>query len=332
MCLLTSATSIVYWSCTSSGSPLLCGTFWRLLLGRSTPLSLKSAELFLNPATSTRGSSLTTYSGILNFNYTLQILCTFVIQTSLLLSVDWSELNPSSKRFGTFLARSHFRLGSSVPVVTKSLRLLLVVGGVSLLILIIFGADPGSDVAGGHWVVGSLISQTIPNAAPTLLASHVVVSGTEIFFVEHLIFRIFSKYFLVALYATGHVGFHPTWSHPIRKTLSFLKFSNSTGVCVIPARLTNCSVTGAKTGAAITSFVGSTYRNKLNIGYIIVYSKLCFLVPFLSRHGLQDLPDCLQFLLLLKIKAAKLFLRYQHYCCHRYPPPIIDMLNNDGKS
>lgn len=266
MCLLTSATSTVFWSCTSSGSPLLCGTFWRLLFGRSRPLSLKSAELFINPATSTRGSSITTYSGILNFNYTLQILCTCVIQTSLLLSVDWSgttELNPSSKRFGTFLARSHFRLGSSVPLVTRSLRLLLVVGGVSLLILLIFGADPGSDIAGGHWVVRSLISQTIPNAAPTQLASHVVVSGTEIFFAEHLIFLIFSKYFLVALYAIGHVGFHPTWSHPIRKFLSFLKFSNKTGVCVMPVRLTNRSVTGAKTGkttASITSFVCSTYR------------------------------------------------------------------------
>jgi hypothetical protein len=206
-----------------------------------------------------------------------------VIQTLLLLSVDWSEtteLNPSSKCFGTFFGRSDFRLGSSVPVVTKSLRLLLVVGSVSMLILLIFGANPGSDVAGGHWVVGSLISQTIPNATPTQLASHVAVSGTAIFFAEHLIFLIFSKYFLVALYAIGHVGFHPAWFHPIRKFLSFWKFSNSTGVCVIPVRLTNCSVTGAKTGAAITSFVGSTYRNTLSIGYIIVYSKLCFLVPF----------------------------------------------------
>ena len=121
------------------------------------------------------------------------------------------ELNPSSKRFGTFLERSSLlRLGSSVTVVMGSLRLLLIVGGTLLLTVLISGAIARSDVAGGHCVVGSLISQTIPNAAPTLLASHVAVSGTEIFFAEHLIFRIFSKYFLVALYVAGHVGFHPT--------------------------------------------------------------------------------------------------------------------------
>ena len=101
-------------------------------------------------------------------------------------------------------------MGSSVTVVTGYLRFLLIVGGTSLLTLLIFSATTESDIAGGHCVVGSLISQTIPNAAPTLLVSHVAVSGTEIFFAEHLIFRIFSKYFFVALYVTGHVGFHPT--------------------------------------------------------------------------------------------------------------------------
>ena len=120
------------------------------------------------------------------------------------------ELNPSSKRFGTFLECSLLRIGSSVTVVMGSLRLLLIVGATLLLTILIIGAIARFDVAGGHCVVGSLISQTIPNAAPTLLASHVAVSGTEIFFAEHLIFRIFSKYFLVALYVAGHVGFHPT--------------------------------------------------------------------------------------------------------------------------
>ena len=123
------------------------------------------------------------------------------------------ELNPSSKRFGTFLDCSLLRLGSSVTVVMGSLRLLLttLVGGTLLLTTLIIGAIIARfDVAGGHCVVGSLISQTIPNAAPTLLVSHVAVSGTEIFFAEHLIFRIFSKYFLGALYIAGHVGFHPT--------------------------------------------------------------------------------------------------------------------------
>ena len=110
------------------------------------------------------------------------------------------ELNPSSKRFGTFLERSLLWLGSSVTVVVMgSLRFLLIVGGTLLLTILIIGAIARFVVAGGHCVVGSLISQTIPNAAPTQLASHVAVSGTEIFFAEHLIFRIFSKYFLIAL-------------------------------------------------------------------------------------------------------------------------------------
>ncbi len=67
------------------------------------------------------------------------------------------ELNPSSKRFGTFLGRSLLRLGSSVTVVMGSLRLLLttLVGGTLLLTTLIIGAIIARfDVAGGDCVVG----------------------------------------------------------------------------------------------------------------------------------------------------------------------------------
>ena len=60
----------------------------------------------------------------------------FKKQTSPLLSVAWSgatELNPLSKRFGILFDCSLLRIGSSVTVVTGYLRLLLIVGGTSLL-------------------------------------------------------------------------------------------------------------------------------------------------------------------------------------------------------
>ncbi len=60
------------------------------------------------------------------------------------------ELNPSSKRFGTFLERSLLRLGSSVTVAAGALRLLLIVGGTLLLTVLPSGAIERSDVAGGH--------------------------------------------------------------------------------------------------------------------------------------------------------------------------------------
>ena len=76
--------------------------------GRSLLTLSTSAELFAKPAISSGSSiiatvvSLTTYSGILELILCItNSLC--LIQTSPLLSVDWSgtmELNPSSKCFG----------------------------------------------------------------------------------------------------------------------------------------------------------------------------------------------------------------------------------------
>ena len=60
------------------------------------------------------------------------------------------ELNPLSKRFGILFVRSLLRIGSSVTVATGYLRLLLIVGGTSLLTLLVFGATTESDIAGGH--------------------------------------------------------------------------------------------------------------------------------------------------------------------------------------
>ena len=145
----------------------LLSSFDRSLTADSFSLST-SAELFAKPAISSGSSiiatvvSLTTYSGILELILCItNSLC--LIQTSPLLSVDWSgtmELNPSSKCFGIFFFRSLLRIGSSsVTLVTGYLRLL--VGGTSLLTSLIVGANTRSDVAGGHWVVGSLVN--IPN-------------------------------------------------------------------------------------------------------------------------------------------------------------------------
>ena len=106
----------------------------------------------------------------------------------------WYGIKSTSKRFGGCLERSLLRLGPSFTGAAEVLRFLLI-GGTLLLVATTSGAIVRSDVAGVHWVVGSLLSQTIPNATPTQLASHVAVFGTEIFFRGHLIFQIFRNIF-----------------------------------------------------------------------------------------------------------------------------------------
>ena len=87
------------------------------------------------------------------------------------------------------------RLGPSFTGAAEVLRFLLIGGTLLLVTITSSGAIVRSDVAGVHWVVGSLLSQTIPHATPTQLASHVAVFVTEIFFRGNLIFQIFRNIF-----------------------------------------------------------------------------------------------------------------------------------------